>query len=154
MQLSLTREARDRLADLYVRHMPYELSFRKQVSIKDKEEYFNECCIGGDVVVDQLISPIREQYSDVQSHQEDWGWFIWFRKGDVHLAVDIFTDDHDKGEFRIHIISRKKRWLFFDTVIDTPELDTLRTEIESRLAKWIGEPIKVKHVDSNYTEIA
>lgn len=66
--------------------MPYELSLRKRVSIADREQYFNECCIGGDLVTDQLMPMVQQHYTDVQTNQEDWGWFIWFRKGDVRLA--------------------------------------------------------------------
>ena len=61
--------------------MPYEVSFTKRVPIADREQYFNECCVGGDIVVDVLLPSVRARYEQVQTHQEDWGWFIWFRKG-------------------------------------------------------------------------
>ena len=62
--------------------MPYELSFTKRVPIVDREQYINECCIGGDVVVNRLLPSVRSRYTDVQTNQEDWGWFIWFRQGE------------------------------------------------------------------------
>ena len=62
--------------------MPYEISFTRPVLISDREQYINECCVGGDAVVDALLPAVRAAgYEDIQSNQEDWGWFIWFRKG-------------------------------------------------------------------------
>jgi hypothetical protein len=69
--------------------MPYELSFRKRVPITNREDYINECCVGGDVVVNHLLPSVRARYTDVETNQEDWGWFIWFRKGAVRLAIDV-----------------------------------------------------------------
>jgi hypothetical protein len=39
--------------------MPYELSFTRRVEVTGREEYINECCIGGDVVVGQLLPLIH-----------------------------------------------------------------------------------------------
>ncbi len=35
--------------------VPYELSFTKRVAIADREQYINECCVGGDAVVARLL---------------------------------------------------------------------------------------------------
>jgi len=35
--------------------VPYELSFTKAVRIQDRDQYINECCVGGDVVRDELL---------------------------------------------------------------------------------------------------
>ena len=122
--------------------MPYELSFTKRVPIANRNQYINECCVGGDVVVERLLPAVTSRYTDIDSGEEDWGWFIWFRKGGVKLAVDVFTDDPDTGEFRIHLTSRKRR-LVFDAAVDTPELEELRALIESELTAWIGGPVGV-----------
>src|SRR5207244_275388 len=118
--------------------MPYAVSFTKRVSVVDREQYINDCCIGGDVVVNQLLPYVKARYSDIQTHQEDWGWFIWFRKGNVRLAIDVFTDNPDEGDFRIHLTSRTKRFLFLNSVIDTSELEELRSLVASYLASWAG----------------
>jgi hypothetical protein len=120
------------------RRVPYELSFTRAVRIQDRDQYINECCVGGDVVRDELLPIVTARYEDVQTEQEDWGWFIWFRKGPVRLAIDIFTDDPDVGAFRIHLTSRTKRLLVFDRVTDTPELDELREAVTARLTVWAG----------------
>lgn len=128
--------------------MPYELSFTKRVAITDREQYINDCCIGGDVVTDQLLPTIRARYGrNIQSNQEDWGWFIWFRNGDVHLAIDVFTDDPDKGEFRVHLTSRVKRMLILDRIIDTPELDELQALGIAELSAWVGGTIQCEAID-------
>jgi hypothetical protein len=127
--------------------MPYEASFTKRVEGADRDQYFNDCCVGGDIVVNQLLPAVRARYADIQTEQEDWGWFIWFRQGDVRLAIDVFTDDPDAGKFRIHLTSRTRRWGLFDRVVDTPELDGLRTLVASELATWVGGPVKITHID-------
>jgi len=125
--------------------MPYEVSFTKQVPIVDREQYINECCIGGDVVVNHLLPSVRARYSDVETNQEDWGWFIWFRQGTIRLAIDVFTDDPE-GAFRIHLTSRTKGWLR-SSVVDTPELDELRGLVVSGLQAWGAADVSVTRVD-------
>ena len=133
--------------------MPYEVSFTKRVPVVDREQYINDCCIGGDVVVNQLLPSVRARYADVQTNQEDWGWFIWFRKGNVRLAIDVFTEDPDEGVFRIHLTSRTKRLIVLDTVIDTPELEELRLLVTSELAGWVGGTLKIAKLDRNHSEL-
>ncbi len=129
--------------------MPYEVSFTKRVPIQDREDYINDCCVGGDVVRDRLLPAVRARYGDVDTNQEDWGWFIWLRQGHVSLAVDIFTDDPDHGHFRIQLTSRIKRLLLFDDVVDTPELEELRTVVVADLTEWVGRAVRVVPVDAD-----
>jgi hypothetical protein len=131
--------------------MPYEVSFTKPVPITDRERYFNECCVGGDAVVDRLLPSIQQRYADMVTNQEDWGWFIWFRAGAVRLAVDIFTDDPEAGAFRIHLTSRTKRLLVLDTIVDTPELEELRSLVQRELDSWVGGPVTITRLDNNYS---
>jgi hypothetical protein len=125
--------------------MPYEIAFTRPVTVTDREQYFNDCCIGGDIVVDRLLPAVRERYTDIQNNQEDWGWFIWFRKGDVRLAIDVFTDDAEAGEFRIRLTSRVKK-LLFEKEADTPQLDELRSFVEAELRRWGATKIAVESV--------
>lgn len=80
--------------------MPYEIKFTNK--LEGKSDYINECCFGGDVVVDLLLPIFREHYSSIQSDQEDWGWFIWFKNGNSKCAVDIFCEDPNLGLYIIH----------------------------------------------------
>lgn len=114
--------------------MPYQVSFTRPVEITDREQYINECCIGGDVIAGLLLPVVRDRYQDVESGQEDWGWYIWFKKGTLWLSIDIFTDDADAGQFRAHLSSNVKK-LFGHRQVDTPELDELRGLAESELRR-------------------
>jgi hypothetical protein len=133
--------------------MPYEVSFAQKVEIKDRERYWNDCCIGGDVVLNQLLPIIRESYDGLESNQEDWGWFAWFEKSRVKLAVDVFTDDPESGEFRIHLTSRVARFLFGDKIEDTPELEELRSVVANELTSWGVQNLQVIRVDDRYMEL-
>ena len=129
--------------------MPYEVSFTKRVPVLDREDYINECCVGGDAVRDRLLPVVQARYGDVDTNQEDWGWFIWLRQGDVSLAIDIFTDDPDEGAFRLHLTSRTKRLLLFDQIVDTPELEELRSLVVADLAEWVGRAVQVAPISTD-----
>lgn len=116
--------------------MPFEIAFVKPVGIVDRDQYINDCCIGGDIVVDALLPAIERGYTRIDTNQEDWGWFIWFRKGNIKLAVDVFADDGDAGVFRIRLTSSKTSLLVFKNDTDTPELDELRDLVVAELKKW------------------
>jgi hypothetical protein len=60
--------------------MPYHVSFTRRVPLMDREQYINECCVGGDAVVNQLLPSVRARYADVRTNQEDWSWFICQRQ--------------------------------------------------------------------------
>jgi hypothetical protein len=130
--------------------MPYALSFTKRLQIPDREHYINECCVGGDLVVNQLLAPVEARYEDIQTEQEDWGWFIWFRDGGTRLAVDVFTDDPETGQFRIHLTSRIKRMVVGDKIVDTPELEELRRLVLSELSGWVDSTITIESLDEKY----
>jgi len=123
--------------------MPYEISFTRLVALADRDDYINECCVGGDAVVDALFPAVLAAgYKNLQRNQEDWGWFIWFTKGSVKLAIDVHTDDGDAGEFRIRLTSQTKRLLGYKEA-DTPELDELLKLVESALKKWSATGIAI-----------
>jgi hypothetical protein len=88
--------------------MPFEITFNAKVIARDEEQYFNDCCWGGDVIQEQLLPVIEGRYSDIQANQEDWGWFIWMSTSKLNLAIDIFCDDKNKGKFRVRISAKKK----------------------------------------------
>jgi|SRR6187401_1978979 len=124
--------------------VPYEIAFTRLVALADRDDYINECCVGGDAVVDALLpAVVAARYQDIQHNQEDWGWFIWFKKGSVKLAIDVHTDDGDAGQFRIRLTSQTKRFLGYKEA-DTPALDELLKLVESELKKWSAVAVKVE----------
>lgn len=131
--------------------MPYALTFSKQVEIADPDVYINDCCIGGDVVLDRLLPPLKRRYgNDLQSNQEDWGWFAWFNEGPVKLAVDIFTDDHKNLKFQVLLTSRRPRLILRDRVEDGAELDFLRELVVRELTEWHVTSLTVQRVNEKY----
>ena len=130
--------------------MPYEISLRKSVTVADDSIYINDCCRGGDVIRDYLLPFVEAQYQEIETLQEDWGWFIWFRTGDAFLEINITTDSKD--EFRIHLVSarRKKKFLFMRSiVVDLPELEDLKTMIVPAIESWAND-VKVEKLDENF----
>jgi hypothetical protein len=112
--------------------------------------YINTCCYGGDVVSDRLLPLVNEGYSSVQHNQEDWGWFIWFRRGKIELAIDIFCDNTATGAFRIHRTSRQRRLWFLDRVSDTPELEELKERMTRVITQWVGPCPRIVALDDCY----
>src|SRR6185312_10165453 len=98
--------------------MAYEIEFLAPVRPNTDVEYINECCRGGDAIRDRLLPNIKAVYPDLMTCQEDFGWIIWAQIGKSILATDIFADDPDNGEFRIHLHSRIKRWFWFTKEVD------------------------------------
>lgn len=131
--------------------MPYIVSFVRPVQVTDPEQYINECCIGGDIVLDRLLPALRARYGNsLQANQEDWGWFVWFEQSGVRLAVDVHTHDHTLLEFQLHLTSRRPRLLLGTKVQDTPELEQLREVVVSQLQAWPVEKLSVERVDEKY----
>jgi hypothetical protein len=79
--------------------MHFELSFNKPITVVNKVSYLSDCCWGGDVIQDYLLPLISSKYENIRTGQEDWGWFLWFRRNNVQLAVDIFCDNIPGMEF-------------------------------------------------------
>lgn len=122
--------------------MPYEIFFVRDLPPP----------IDGDVVVNQLLPAVRAHYTDVETKQEDWAWFIWFRKDNVRLAIEVLTDDPENGIFRMHLTSRTKRWLLFDTIVDTVELEKLLSLVTSELVAWSATDVEITRLNQDYME--
>jgi len=130
--------------------MPYEVSFRKRVEPTGSAEYINECCIGGDIVSSWLRPAVESRYEQLEANQEDWGWFLWFRKGATRLAIDIFTDDPETGDFRMHLTSRRSKWIFRSEIVDSAELEELRLLVADRLEAVGAQNVAITRVDGQY----
>ena len=117
--------------------MAYEIEFSTKVSVGDPEIYTNDCCWGCDVVRDRLLPVLSKTalYERVQTNQEDWGWFIWMRRGTELTRIHMHCDDKEAGEFRIHIFASRRRWLFWKD-IDTPDVERLQEVLTSEIRKW------------------
>jgi hypothetical protein len=132
--------------------MAYEIEFRTKIIPLDPEIYINECCWGGDVIRDRLIPRVKQQFPDCFTEQEDWGWFIWIRRDPILLAVDIYCDDPTKGEFRIHVSARKKKWFSFSAPADVPEVNQLKDIVTQELRQW-SEIVALRMCSPDFKEV-
>ena len=130
--------------------MPYVVTFVKPVVVVDPEQYINDCCIGGDIVLEQLLPSLRDRYQGLEWNQEDWGWFIWFKHSRIRMAVDVHANDANAGQFEIHLTSRRPRRLLGDKIEDTPELEALRELVVSELQSWAVAGLDVVRVNEKY----
>lgn len=125
--------------------MHFELSFKKPITVVGSASYLNDCCWGGDVIRDYLFPFISSKYENIVTNQEDWGWFLWFQRNNVQLAVDIFCDDIPGKEFRVRLYSTRRKFFLFHSEVDAPELAELKDLITAQLQAWTGE-VKVEMV--------
>jgi hypothetical protein len=125
--------------------VPYELSFAKRLTVPNSDLYINDCCWGGDQIRDYLFPLVEGRFENIQTGQEDWGWYLWFRKPPLRLAIDIYTDDFEQGEFRVRLFCQRKKGFFDRSEIDTPELEKLKDEVVARLGHWAGR-IEVQRI--------
>lgn len=131
--------------------MPYVIGFSKVVQIVAPDQYINDCCIGGDVVLDCLLPALRERYgNNLQSNQEDWGWFAWFKESGTRLAIDICTDDAEDGAFQIHLTASRPCFFFGPKIQDTPELEQLWKLVLSLLQSWPVDRLNTECVNEKY----
>jgi hypothetical protein len=133
--------------------MPYSMSFRLATRVADSDKYINDCCIGGDRLLDKLEPDLRILYDAVELNQEDWGWFAWTEKAGVKLAVDIYNEDPATMRFRVHITSRKSRWVLPDKVEDTPELEELKDLVVAKVLELPALELATERVDSKYMPV-
>ena len=119
--------------------MLYELSFTAPVQVTDPSVYINDCCWGGDVICDDLLPLVSAHYQSIESGQEDWGWFIWFREGDMVLAIDIACDNIAQRKFRVLLASWRKKRLLGRSMADTPQLERLQQIVSAHLMHWSGK---------------
>ena len=108
--------------------------------------YINDCCVGGDVVLAALLPALQTRYGQVDTAEEDWGWFMWTTRDRLRLAVDIFTDDYRVGRFRARVATSRRRLLFGWKEIDTAELEELKQIVHAQLLSWLGVAPLVVHV--------
>ena len=142
----MAEEVRSRNAPSSNPNLPYELSFTKRLDVTNPARYINECCVGGDLVLAALLPALEARYGQADTGEEDWGWFMWFARDGLRLAVDIFTDDYLVGRFRARVATSRRGLRFKWKEIDTTELEELKQIVRAQLASWLGVAPLVVHV--------
>ena len=140
--------------------MPYELKFTKKLNYKNEDFYWNPCCYGGEIIIDQLMPIIENSFNDIQSNQEDWGWFIWFSNTEDKknsYGIDVFCDDPERGEYRVQLTSTIKAKSFLwssSKIINNQALENLKLVIENKLKSFLGTSVISTVLDENYEPTA
>ena len=97
------------------------------------------------MVRDELLPVITGKFEHIRTGQEDWGWYIWFRRGRIRFEVNIYCDDTQAGSFRLRLESYRRK-LFRRSLADEPELEEVRNPVYSHLVHWAGA-VKIERVD-------
>jgi len=115
----------------------------------DPDEYLNECCWGGDVVRDRLLPAVQKRFTHIQTAQEDWGWFIWFKTDSAQMAVDTFCDDREPAPFRVVVTMSVQRWWLFTSRVDGEEAGEVASIVRDELNTWGAEVTSFEKVQAN-----
>ena len=129
--------------------MPYEVSFTLPgLSVPDDADYINECCWGGDVIAERVLPEVRQRYQGVETGQEDWGWYVWIDVEDERLEIDISCDSPEKAEFRVHLVSLRRRRILPNVILDLPALDELKDLVVPILEAWSARPCAITRLEA------
>jgi hypothetical protein len=63
-------------------------------------------------------------------------------------------DDPRQGAFRVHLTSRRKRWLVLDSIADTPELGSANDCVLERLEGWPDTRCRVTRLDERISHVS
>ena len=111
-----------------------------------ERKYINLCCVGCDVILNELKPEIAEQMNldenPITIYQEDWGWALEFSKNgiDYLLAVSNSSEaESDETLFSAYTeATRKEKGLFLDKRVDTQDELESFSRIVSKSAEKIG----------------
>jgi predicted small secreted protein len=122
--------------------MNFEWTVPKTFADIPEREYINDCCIGGDEILNQLKPDIASQMnvdkSKIEIYQEDWGWALEFSKDEVFYSLGLNNnyEGGEKTDFAVVIEANRKvkKFLFTKSVEATNELNEF-AEVISNIAR-------------------
>ncbi len=129
--------------------MNFELTISKVFDNSSSREYINDCCIGGDEILNQIKNDIASEMNidknSIGIYQEDWGWALEFLKDKVTylLAVSNASESEaDESFFTAYTeATRKEKKMFFNKTINA-DVELIKfSEIVSRLLKKNGSEV-------------
>ncbi len=124
----------------------YILQLNDNIILKESnEEYINECCQYCDVLLN-LIKPeiIKNlQISSIEIEQEDWGWYLFFIKDNLHYNLNISFNDEDSK-------SNEFVFYYFVNKVEKKFIFSKKVEVEEETQKF-GD--KIKAILKNYGTI-
>lgn len=81
-----------------------------------KQHFINPCCFGEDLAAWLRSKLLEECISTIEPGQEDWGWYIESKLGDVSYFIgvggiaDETAENPNAGEWRIMIEKQRSMW--------------------------------------------
>lgn len=133
--------------------MAYEIAFTANISVDHSEEYINHCCWGGDQITKKLLPVVVSGYERMETGQEDWGWYIWMRRGRQRTHIDIYCDDRETKDFRIHLYGTRRIFLKLEFV-DGEDIDAVKRVLLQEIVNW-GEVQEVQKFTPDFmTELS
>ena len=111
--------------------MDFEWTVPKTFANIPEREYINDCCIGGDEVLNQIkpeiASAMKIDAEKITIYQEDWGWALEFSKDDIFyfLGLNNVGESENKTDFTVLFEATKKvkKFLFTKSIEASSELN-------------------------------
>jgi hypothetical protein len=134
--------------------MQYVAIFHHEVAIKDKNQYINPCCYGGDVIGNLLQPRLRDAGFTIDLFdQEDWGWFLWLKKGKSGYSIDIGLEEEAQWKFKLFVVGKQSFLTQLFKKDKQPHLKELCQIIDSTLRSIGIDDLSWWEADRNGTEI-
>jgi hypothetical protein len=94
--------------------MDYEWKLSKIFGDLQEKNYINDCCIGGDKILNQLKPAVASAMSvdenQIEIYQEDWGWALEFAKDEVvYLLAVNNVSEAQKRETLFSVYTQAER---------------------------------------------
>ena len=123
--------------------MDFELTIPKVFENSSSREYINDCCIGGDEILNQIKDDIASEMNIdknlIEIYQEDWGWALEFLKDKVTYLLAVSNTNESKAGKSFFTAyteaNRKEKKIFFNKTVDADVELNRFSEIVSRLMK-------------------
>lgn len=133
--------------------MDFGWTVQKKFQDAGKRNYINECCIGGDEILElfkfDLASEMKIDAEKIDIYQEDWGWALEFTKNEVSYFLAVSNcgeEENDKTLFNAYTeATKKEKIIFFSKTVDAEvELDEFSKFVAiTAEKKWIGNQLIV-----------
>lgn len=111
--------------------MDFELSIEKNFANLPEQNYINDCCVGGDEILNQFKPNISAEMSvqndSIDINQEDSGWKLRFVKDEVEYLFGISNYnllETGKTTFSVSVQATKKVKSFFASKTIEAETET------------------------------
>ena len=126
--------------------MDYEWKIPQFFDDLPEKKYINDCCVGGDEILNQLkldvASAMSVDENQIEIYQEDWGWALEFAEDDVIYLLAASNSNESENNNSIFSAytqaERLQKGLIFNKKTDAIEELEIFSEIVSNAARKNG----------------